>query len=76
MSTEPDDDPNADEFTERTETVKQAFQCLLGDETPVIIWGAPRIRDNPVLAHPCQRGHAWAWLTAGGQECYHCGMRR
>lgn len=30
----------------------------------------------PALVHPCQRGHAWAWLNAGGQECYNCGMRR
>ncbi|WP_162941586.1 hypothetical protein [Desertimonas flava] len=26
---------------------------------------------------PCARGaHAWAWLTAGGQQCAACGARR
>ena len=27
--------------------------------------------------HPCVQGlHRWAWLTAGGQECVMCGVRR
>ena len=48
MSAEPEKDPNAEEFNERTDAVKQAFQRLLGDETPVVIWGepAPRTKED------------------------------
>lgn len=45
-----------------------------GVTTAVVVHEEPRRRPDP---HPCTMGaHAWAWLTAGGQECARCGKRR
>lgn len=48
MNTEPDDDPNADTFTERIDVVNQAFQRLLASGSAAVIWGdpAPRTKDD------------------------------
>lgn len=44
-------------------------------DNPITIHVYNRLPDE--LVHPCDLGlHLWAWLTAGGQQCYRCGVMR